>query len=289
MYPLYRSQDVSTCPIFENPVHHQLVLPHTPITRIEYMLGLGRRELRNNLDCSENLLLVQPCMRERLECGELRFIPSASTCKKMLNVARYNVSCSPGERLLFSEIPEFLADQCHYELTFGHIRWDKKTLLYTRHPVTGHVTTHTAPYPNLPAMTASASPWMATMAAWTSLSVVGNRHETISQIGRAMISARPPDSFQVASSPTISPSSVYKSALLPSVAVCKVPRTSSVKRTRRNEPYYPFAGSDESSRSSDDEVRPSKRTRKTRAATSRTAQTAAAPRTRARCRAQAVH
>ncbi|KIY70526.1 hypothetical protein CYLTODRAFT_419744 [Cylindrobasidium torrendii FP15055 ss-10] len=285
----YRSQDISTCPIFVDPVQYQLIDSHEPITHFEYMLGLGKRELRYNLDCTENALLVQPCMHEYFVRKQLYLLPEEDVCKKMLNVARHNVSCLPSERVLFSDIPDFSADQCYYKLDHKDPSWDEKTLLYTRHPITGHVTTHTAPYPSLPTFSISASPWMAAMAARLAFTMANTR-DTIPRIHIAMFSRRPPESFQVAPPPnvTLSPS-VYKSILSPPAAVCQIPRASPSPRTSSKRAYHHFAGSDESSRSSDDEVRPPKRTRKTRAATSRTAQTAAAPRTRARCRAQAVH
>lgn len=50
---------------------------------------------------------------------------------------------------------------CHDGFKLQDITWDKKTLLYTRRPVTGHVGTHTVPHPNLPAITPPTSLWRA--------------------------------------------------------------------------------------------------------------------------------
>ncbi|KIY70524.1 hypothetical protein CYLTODRAFT_488063 [Cylindrobasidium torrendii FP15055 ss-10] len=285
MKSLYRSQDISTCPTFVSPIQYELLGPHGPITRFEYILGLGKRQLQCHLDCTENTLLVQPCMHDYFAQRQLYLLPDETVCKKMLVIASHNVSCLPDERVLFSDLPEFRADQCHYKLDHKDTRWDEKTLLYTRHPYTGQVTTHTAPYPNLPSFSISASPWMAAIAARLAFTI-GNDFDIIPRIHATMFTRKPPESFQVAPSPNITQSSpVYKSIQPPSVALCEVPQASLSQRARSKRAHHHFGDSDESSRS-DDEILPSKRMKKTKE-TTRSVQ-ADAPGARARRVVKAV-
>ncbi|KIY70496.1 hypothetical protein CYLTODRAFT_488038 [Cylindrobasidium torrendii FP15055 ss-10] len=287
MQTLHRSQDISTCPIFysDTVLHTLLPREYSTLYRVEYMLGLGSKNLRENIYCTDNAIEVQPRMLSCLGHGAAWFIPQEHICEKILQVARHNMSCPANERFLFCEVPDSNSNSCVYTLDLSKIR---KTL-YTRHPVTGHVTAHIAPYPNMPSFSLSASPWIAAIAAQNAF--LRDLSHPISRINDTLYDTYPPDHFGVG----VSPSTVLEVPLPaygPSIElspppVCEIlpskPKDS--KRLRRCPP------SDESSRSSDDEPRPPKRicrTKKTReprldprSAAKAICPTSHAPRTRA--------
>ncbi|KIY70503.1 hypothetical protein CYLTODRAFT_451672 [Cylindrobasidium torrendii FP15055 ss-10] len=221
MQALYRSQDISTSPFFEQPVLAPL------LDSIEYMLGLGSRELIENIGCADNIFEVQPLMFDSFERGIADFLPSVGVCEKILQIGSHNMASSPHERFLFSDIAELDPSRCVYTLKLDRILWPKQTL-YTRHPVTGHVTAHTAPYPELPSFVLSASPWIAAARIWDTRMP----DHPVSDIRSILIAATPPEWFDVA--PT-----------RPNIAIADVPLANfdlevglSAQKTAATLPYF---------------------------------------------------
>ncbi|KIY70504.1 hypothetical protein CYLTODRAFT_488045 [Cylindrobasidium torrendii FP15055 ss-10] len=303
MQALYRSQDISTCPFFEKPVicpflRHDRVATHY----VEYMLGLGRGELRDNMDCADNTFEVQPLMYEYFERGFADFVPSNSVCEKIGQIGSHNMTSAPNERVLFSDISGFDPNHCVYTLNLDEIYWPKQTL-YTRDPITGYVTAHTAPYPELPSFVLSASPWIAAIAATRTWPAYMTEHP-VSYISATLYATIPPSWFDVAPArPNITIADIpLAEELVPEVTsslpmTCEIlPPYASQRRHKRRPQRYP--PSDESSRSSDEEPRSPKRARRAkktnehsmdpRSVAKAVCPTSRAPRTRAE-RRRAAH
>ncbi|KIY70499.1 hypothetical protein CYLTODRAFT_488041 [Cylindrobasidium torrendii FP15055 ss-10] len=284
MQVFYRSWDISTSPFFEEPVLAPLVSNgRDAMPSIEYMMGLGSRELIENTYCAENTFEVQPLMLNSFERGIVDFLPSLNVCQKILQIGSHNMASSPHERFLFSDFTELDPSLCVYTLKLDEILWPKQTL-YTRHPITGDVTAHTAPYPELPSFVLSASPWMAAARIW------GTRmtDHPVSDIRWVLVGTIPPEWFDVAPTrPNITTADVQLAKSLP--ITCAAPSPS--QRHKKQPQRYP---------SSDDEPRSPKQTRRAkktqkqsmdpRSMAKAICPTSHAPRTRAeRRRAASVH
>ncbi|KIY65791.1 hypothetical protein CYLTODRAFT_492035 [Cylindrobasidium torrendii FP15055 ss-10] len=256
MRAIHRPQDISTCPIFENSVCAELLCSSGPILRIEYMLGLGLGNLQENLDCQDNSIDLQPRMHTYFTTGDLFFLPSEEVLERILQLSRYNMTCAPDERVLFSEDVKSGPSACTYMLDFRKLRWNDH-ILYTRHPNSGQVTAHTSPYPDLPPFVLPASPWIAALSTHGALN--DNDNLLVPQIEMTMFSARLPRSFGMARPrPPNQPARILKTSVSSTTdPICKKPAPSKRKRNKRPIPYP--VGSDESSRSSEDELRAKKR------------------------------
>ncbi|KIY61512.1 hypothetical protein CYLTODRAFT_495220 [Cylindrobasidium torrendii FP15055 ss-10] len=261
MQTLYRSQDISTCPIFEDPLLYPLLSNADGLLfRVEYMLGIRFGDLRENLFCTDNAIEVQPRMLDYLQRDVTWFIPGQHLCENVLRAAQHNLSCPTNERVLFCNVPDSNPNPCVYTLDLSKVR---KTL-YTRHPITGHVTAHTAPFPNMPSFSLPASPWIAAIAAESAFR--RDSSHPIHRINYMIHRTFPPHHFTIgASSPTLLevPSPAFDSSMVSSsLSPCEILTSPSNHKHRKRPRQCP--ASDESPRSSDDEPRLPKRNMRTK-------------------------
>ncbi|KIY70486.1 hypothetical protein CYLTODRAFT_408840 [Cylindrobasidium torrendii FP15055 ss-10] len=213
MQTSYRSQDISPCPTFANPVLVPLVGHSATTNHIEYMLGLAKDELWDNLFCEENVFELQPQMLEDFCRGTVDFLPSSDVCERILQVGSRNMDSQPDQRILFKDVAESDPSRCVYTLHFKEGLYDKD-ILHARHPVTGHVTVHTAPFSHLPSFILPASPWIVAITAsriWR-LRTSG-LDDPLHRLRRALLGTCPPTYFSRAPSRAMisnSPSMNYK-------------------------------------------------------------------------------
>ncbi|KIY70500.1 hypothetical protein CYLTODRAFT_488042 [Cylindrobasidium torrendii FP15055 ss-10] len=232
------------------------------------MLGLGLGELRDNMDCADNTFEVQPLMYEYFQRGFVDFVPDLSACEKIGQIGSHNMTSAPNERVLFSDIAGFDPSHCVYTLNLDEIYWPEQTL-YTRHPITGYVTAHASPYPELPSFVLSASPWIAAIAATRTWPSYMTEHP-VSYISAALYATTPPSWFDVAPArPNITIADiplaqnldpeVGSSLTLPITCEILAPYSPQRRHKRRPQRYPP---SDDLSRSSDEEPRSPKRAKR---------------------------
>ncbi|KIY63076.1 hypothetical protein CYLTODRAFT_426408 [Cylindrobasidium torrendii FP15055 ss-10] len=119
----------------------------------EYCAGTGHGEFQENVECSENYIPLQPRMQSLILSNRCAFMPSDNVLSN-INALYLRNSCSaPRERIRFNNVPSL--DDCVYTFECGENFTDR---LFTRHPITGVVTTHIFPYPNLPQFIMPAHP-----------------------------------------------------------------------------------------------------------------------------------
>ncbi|KIY70490.1 hypothetical protein CYLTODRAFT_488032, partial [Cylindrobasidium torrendii FP15055 ss-10] len=233
------------------------------------MLGLGRGELDNNTKCVENTFEVQPLMYWYLQRRLIDFVPSISISEKVLQLASHNMTSSPNERILFSSIAGLDPSCCVYTLTIDQF-FGKNRTLYTRHPITGHVRAHTAPYTELPCFVLSASPCMVALALSPGPKKDWENHP-VWHIGKVLHATRPrpPNWFEavpaqpnntIASSNQKSGFSAASSC--PSETQATLAPSSPKRKHNKKRPHGAGHALDEPSSSSNDLARPQKRHRR---------------------------
>ncbi|KIY65420.1 hypothetical protein CYLTODRAFT_424374 [Cylindrobasidium torrendii FP15055 ss-10] len=152
---LHRSEDISTYPEFGDIPYYSKLLSRDNLwmSVFEYSAGLHYDEFNDATDCSENHIPVQYRIADRMDTFTFAFIPSDSALEAIKELYEHNNTSEPHCRIPFYTIQHI--NHCAY--TFEVL--DDFTLpLYTRHPITGVVTKHIFPYPELPLFTTTAHP-----------------------------------------------------------------------------------------------------------------------------------
>ncbi|KIY62995.1 hypothetical protein CYLTODRAFT_426488 [Cylindrobasidium torrendii FP15055 ss-10] len=152
---LHRSQDISTHPKFHKKLfHHKLLMLEDPWMPIfEYSTGLHFNEFNDATDCSENHIPLQRHMADPIKELHFAFIPTKSVLEDMYELFERNNIAAPNCRVPFYTVQSLENCVCTFEVREGFTE-----PLYTRHPVTGIVTEHIFPYPQLPLFTTTAHP-----------------------------------------------------------------------------------------------------------------------------------
>ncbi|KIY63073.1 hypothetical protein CYLTODRAFT_494182 [Cylindrobasidium torrendii FP15055 ss-10] len=161
---LHRSQDISTHPEFEDELYHvKLLLQEDPWMFVfEYSAGLRSGEFDEATDCAENHIPVQLRMADCVELCRFAFVPTKTILEDIYELFERNNLSAPHSRVPFY-MTQSLRD---YVYTF-EVREDFTDPLYTRHPITGVVTEHICPYPQLPLFTTTAHPCVSIFQAWS--------------------------------------------------------------------------------------------------------------------------
>ncbi|KIY70476.1 hypothetical protein CYLTODRAFT_488021 [Cylindrobasidium torrendii FP15055 ss-10] len=155
MAAIYTEDCISLSPHFTEP---------TPMTiersGVEYMLefasstGIGRARLAELLDSPSNTIHIQPNLIFAFKSRKISFVPIPSTVASMADLYNHNYTSADEERRCMDDITELKSPLFRFNIAKfnypGLPHLSRSMPVYTKHPFTGHVTKHVAPYSDLP-------------------------------------------------------------------------------------------------------------------------------------------
>ncbi|KIY70475.1 hypothetical protein CYLTODRAFT_419705 [Cylindrobasidium torrendii FP15055 ss-10] len=165
MAAIYTEDCISLSPYFTEPQPVNI-----QSTGVEYMLGfanstgIDRATLAKLLESPSNTVLIQPNLIFAFKRRKVSFVPIDSIVSSMAGLYDHNYASTDEERRRMGDVPELKSPLFRFNIAKfnypGLPHLSRFMPVYTKHPLTGHVTKHVAPYSDLPtfqAKTAHAS------------------------------------------------------------------------------------------------------------------------------------